>query len=177
MRNLNFKTVLFSLIFVAFGTLLNAQALKTSRVQVQLSGTSTIHDWQMNAYHGDFSGIAKGDVIEDVKFVMKAEDLQSNRKGMDANAYKALNTAQHPNITFIANQLKNGIVKGKLTINNVTRDIELPIVIKRTHGFYTVQAEKDLLMTDFNVTPPTFYNSIKTANEIKIVINLILKNA
>ncbi|MBN3661670.1 MAG: YceI family protein, partial [Ornithobacterium rhinotracheale] len=92
-------------------------------------------------------------------------------------AYKALNTAQHPNITFTADQLKNGVVKGNLTINNVTRSIELPVVIKKTKGFYTVQAEKDLLMTDFNITPPTFYNAVKTANEVKIVINLILKEA
>ncbi|MRI62761.1 YceI family protein [Ornithobacterium rhinotracheale] len=177
MKNSNLKAVLFSLMFIAFGALLNAQALKTSRIQIQLNGTSTIHDWQMNAYHGDFSGVAKGDIIENVKFVMKAEDLQSNRKGMDANAYKALNTNQYPNITFTANQLRSGIVKGQLTINNVTKNIELPVVIKRTRGFYTVQAEKDLLMTDFNVTPPTFYNSIKTANEVKIAINLILKEA
>uniref|UniRef100_UPI0039A421E1 YceI family protein n=1 Tax=Ornithobacterium rhinotracheale TaxID=28251 RepID=UPI0039A421E1 len=176
MKNLNLKAVFF-ILFSTFGVLLNAQALKTSRVQIQLSGTSTIHDWQMNAYHGDFSGTANGNAIENAKFVMKAEDLQSNRKGMDANAYKALNTAQHPNITFAADQLKSGVVKGNLTINNVTRSIELPVVIKKTKGFYTIQAEKDLLMTDFNITPPTFYNAVKTANEVKIVINLILKEA
>ena len=176
MKSLNLKAVLFSLVFITFSSLGLGQKMELSRVHMQLSGTSTIHDWVMNAYHGDFSGTLNGKVIENAKFVMKAEDLQSSRKGMDANAYKALNTDKYPNIIFEAKKIENGMVDGKLTINNVTRNITLPIAMKKTQGFCLLQGQKDVLMTDYGVTPPTFYNAIKTADEVQISFTLILKN-
>ncbi|MBV7439999.1 YceI family protein [Weeksellaceae bacterium TAE3-ERU29] len=173
----NFKTVLFSLVFIFVNSLMFGQALETSRVQVQLSGTSTIHDWVMNSYHGDFSGTLEGKEIRDAKFVMKAEDLHSSRRGMDANAYRALNTEKYPNITFETSKLRNGVVDGKLTINNVTKNIQIPLAIQKTKGFYLVKGQTELNMSDYNITPPTFYNTIKTGDQVSISFYLILKEA
>ena len=172
----NFKTTLLSLVFIFVNSIMFAQSLETSRVQVQLSGTSTIHDWVMNSYHGTFSGTLNGNnEIKDAKFVMKVKDLHSSRKGMDANAYRALNADQYPDITFEANRLTNGKVNGKLTINNVTKNIEIPVAIQKTKGFYLIKGNKDLSMSSYDVTPPTFYSTIKTGDQVSISFYLILK--
>ena len=171
----NFKTTLFSLVFIFVNSLMFAQSLEASRVQVQLSGTSTIHDWAMHSYHGTFNGTLNGKEIKDAKFVMKAEDLHSSRRGMDANAYRALNTDKYPNIIFEANKLESGMVNGKLTINNVTKNIEIPVAMQKTKGFYLIKGEKGLNMSDYNVTPPTFYKTIKTGDQVFVSFYLILK--
>lgn len=176
MKNLNVKGFIFSVIIMMLSSVCFAQALKESRVHVQLNGTSTIHDWTMNSYHGDFTGTVDGSAIKNVKFVMESKSLQSNRKGMDANAYKALNANVHPNIIFEADEIKNGTVSGKLTINNVTKNISIDMTLKRTKGFYQIKGEKQVLMTDFNVTPPTFYNTVKTGNEVTIIFDVIVRN-
>ena len=116
-----------------------------------------------------------GKEIKDAKFVMKAEDLHSSRRGMDANAYRALNTDKYPNIIFEANKLESGMVNGKLTINNVTKNIEIPVAMQKTKGFYLIKGEKGLNMSDYNVTPPTFYKTIKTGDQVFVSFYLILK--
>lgn len=75
-----------------------------------------------------------------------------------------LNTAEFPFITFTGTasaeqpsppQFK-GMLRGRLTIRNITREVEVPLEITVEGGAYTARGEVILRMTDFSIPIPRF---------------------
>src|SRR5438045_3810032 len=103
---------------------------------------STFHYWDMISEKAnvDISFNFDGTNITGLSsllFTVKGETLKSEHKGMDKNAYKALNTDKYPDIVFssnYANVRPNGAnsyvvsAKGKLTIASVTKEVWLAAV-------------------------------------------------
>ncbi|WP_207495561.1 YceI family protein [Aridibaculum aurantiacum] len=161
----------------------------TQALDVKLSGTSTLHDWHMDAKQGtsDAAFVVEGDKLTSIaklNFTLPVRNLKSESSGLDKNAYKAMNVEANPNIQFVLTASSitpaggnNYNIKavGKLTISGTTKDTEL-----QATGTYnpadksiTVNGSKKMKMTDFNVKPPTvMMGTIKTGNDITISYNL-----
>jgi len=161
-------------------------------MDVIVSGTSTLHDWEMKSSKGEFDAsiLFANDKItfSGLSFNFPAESLKSGHSMMDKNTYKALKTSKNPNITFVlisgnvtpdgANtyQLK-GI--GNLTIAGKTIQTDLVATLKYNSSdkSFTCAGVKKFKMTQYGVKPPSvMLGTIKTGDEISISYSLNIKS-
>ncbi len=189
----NFRETIISavllLLLIMVTSLTNAQVKYATKDDLNLlvSGTSTLHDWDMKAAKGECDAVftfnAKGDItaLTTLYLTVPAEALKSEHSGMDKNAYKALKTDKAPTISYkltsatvIGNTIK---CIGKLSIAGATREAELMATYKlNSDKSITVSGKKNISMKDFNMEPPTFMmGTIKTGNDIVLKFDLTLR--
>lgn len=157
-----------------------------------VSGTSTLHDWDMKSAKGDCAVVFTTNAasvltgISSLQFSTPAESLKSEHSAMDKNAYKALKTDKAAVISFTASsgtvsgseaagyQIKS---TGKLTIAGTTRDEEVVALCKvNPDKSITVTGSTKISMKDFGMAPPSFMmGTIKTGNDVVLKFNLTLK--
>lgn len=185
--------LIIALLFI--GTITHAQVKYQSvgGVKLVIEGTSNVHDWDMKSDKGycsslfDISQTGSLNGVSYINFTVPAESLKSERKGLDKNTYKALNTAKYANISFTAASVtvKNAgsanyflTAKGRLTISNVTKDVVLTATgVMNADKSITYSGTYKLKMTDFNVEPPTLMmGAIKTGDMVTVKFNLLLKS-
>lgn len=159
-------------------------------VDIKLSGTSNIHDWEMVAKTGTSSATFvvnnNGQVtsLTALSFVLPAVNLKSGHGQMDKNTYKALNTSKNPNLSFT---LTSGTVTatggnnyqinavGKLSIAGTIKHTDLQATGKYNPAdkSFTVTGVKKMKMTDYNVAPPkALMGTIKTGDAISIAYTI-----
>ena len=156
-----------------------------------VSGTSTLHDWDMKSSQGSFDASfnfnAAGAVtgISALSFTTPAAALKSGKDAMDKNAYKALKTDKNPNISFTAasatvsaTNATDFTVKavGKLNIAGAPVDAEIVATGKiNADKSITITGVKKISMKDFGMTPPSFMmGTIKTGNDVTLKFDLKL---
>lgn len=153
--------------------------------KVTIQGTSTLHDWDMTSSKGQTKAtftIADDQVtgISALTFTVQAESLKSSKNGLDKNAYKALSTDKHKQITFTMTSGKvtsEGGNKFKVTAtgNLNIAGTSKPTTITATGQYnpsskaITVSGSTKFKMTQYNVKPPTvMMGTIKTGDDITI---------
>lgn len=156
-----------------------------------VSGTSTLHDWDMKSSQGSFDASftfnATGAVtgITGLSFTTPASALKSGKDAMDKNAYKALKVDKNPNISFTASSATVTAVNatdftvkavGKLTIAGAPLDAEIVATGKvNADKTITVTGAKKISMKEFGMTPPSFMmGTIKTGNDVTLKFDLKL---
>jgi hypothetical protein len=190
--NDNFKKlslIAFSLI-ICIGAF--AQLKYSSKsLALTVSGTSTLHDWDMKSavgtFEGNFTLNAAGAItaVNGLSFSTKAESLKSGHDAMDKNAYKALKSDKNAVITFTSNaatitnlDATDYSVKstGKLTIAGTTLDAEIIATCKvNADKSITVMGSKKISMKEFSMAPPTFMmGTIKTGNDVTLKFDMKL---
>ncbi len=155
-------------------------------VTLTITGTSTLHDWEMKSDKGRVEVIlgvgtnARLTGLAGLKFTIPAESLKSDKTSMDKNAYKALKTGTEKSIVFVLtsatiNQVNENsyTVKaiGNLTIAGTTKETNLTADVKYNTGdkSYSITGAKKINMTEYNVKPPSFMlGSVKTGKDITI---------
>lgn len=178
----------FLMMIVSATTMAQVKYSAKNDLNLVVSGTSTLHDWDMKASKGDCEAVftvnASGHLtaLTSLSFVTPAEGLKSEHTGMDKNAYKALKTSQNPNITYTltsATISPDGTIKcmGKLTIAGTTNNADLIASYKlNADKSITVSGNKKISMKDFKMEPPTFMmGTIKTGNDVVLKFSLTLK--
>lgn len=184
----NFR--LYSLLVIAFAFLaINAQAqdyykLQSDNSKLIVEGTSTVHDWQVEATEFDAEtrlSINEHAVshIADVKFTTPSESLESGKRIMDNKIQEALQTKKHPEIKFELNNTKvvNGdkaTIAGLLTIAGKTKEVDVSVDFdpKKPERF-GVKGEVPLKMSEFNIEPPTaMMGTIKTGDDVVVKFDL-----
>ena len=104
---------------------------------------------------------------------LAAETLKSGTKGLDSNAYKALNTDKNKEIRFVLRELTGQgtslSAKGDLTIAGVTKPVSFPVKMSSAGNKITFEGSLDTRLTTFSVTPPTaLLGTVKTEDEITL---------
>ena len=159
-------------------------------MNISLTGTSTLHDWEMKAASGTSEAAfivgADGKItsLSKLSFTLHAENLKSGHTAMDKNTYKALKTGDNPNITFVLTSAavtskgsNNYLLDcaGTMSIAGTTKATNLVATAhyNPSDKSFTVTGVKKMKMTDYNVKPPTvMLGTIKTGNDISIAYNL-----
>jgi polyisoprenoid-binding protein YceI len=162
-------------------------------MEMRLSGTSTLHDWEMDAKdvageaHFDFrtGSTTELSALGSLSFILQVVDLRSDSKGLDKNAYAALKAKEHKDIRYHLTSStlapsKNGQLlktKGKLTIAGVTRNIDMDVhCVVNANGTITCSGMADLKMTDYQVEPPKFmFGAMSTGDAIVLRFSVIYK--
>lgn len=176
------------IVLVLTTTSLYAQDTYTieSKPVLTISGTSTLHDWDMtsNTATGKLTATDKAGKLEKITALtveMPAESLKSGKKGLDKNAYKALKTTEHKTVKFElkqANKTSNGTwnLKGNFTIAGVTKEVTIVVKEISTGGKYTLSGDYNFKLTEYKVVPPTvMMGTVKTGDAVKISFAISFK--
>lgn len=158
--------------------------------KISVSGTSTIHDWEMmvDSYKSTATiSINNEEVsISESSLKFKTEDLKSSSSGLNNKAYEALNASKYPVISFkqngdVSTKLNgnkfNTIVSGELTIAGKTKPVSLQTEgLVMADGTVKINGSIDKKMSEFGVTPPkAMMGTIKSGDDINIQFEVIYK--
>jgi len=168
--------------------------LDTKDVNIKLLGTSSLHNWEMEATSVSgkaqfvFKSGGKNELVSlnSLLFAMEVLDLESDNKGLDKNAYAALKSDEFKDIHYtltsatVTPKKKNEYLLktiGKLTIAGVTKEIKMDVLsFVNKDGTITCTGSSKLNMTDYNVEPPSFlFGAMKTGEEITLEFKVVYK--
>lgn len=168
-----------------FNSFAQVKYLSKGNLSIIVSGTSTLHDWDMKSNSGSFEGLFTLNAtnaitaVSGVSFSTTAVSLKSGKGSMDKNAYKALKSDKAATITFSATNCtvtaidaNNFLVKssGKLTLAGKTLDADMNATCKvNADKSINVMASKKISMKDYAMEPPSFMmGTIKTGNDVTL---------
>lgn len=157
-----------------FSQYANAQKITQKATTVLVSGTSPMHDWEMNGSDATFSGTINGNVISNATFSMAAKNLKSKKgRMMDNKAYGALKAEKFPNVTFSASSINIGksSVSGTLTIAGVSKNISLPVNVIKKGDSYIIDGKQSLKLSDYGMDRPGFMG-VRTGDEITVKVTI-----
>lgn len=186
-------TIAFNL---GFSSVLTAQTQykisDSKEIEMKLSGTSTLHDWEMNTktvtgeaqFRFKDGTINQLTALDNLKFSLAVLNLKSDNKELDKNAYKALKTDQYKNISYkltsarVTSLTKNEYrlkTQGNLTVAGVTKEIIMDVHCRvKNNETIVCNGIYQLNMTDFNVKPPSFMlGAMKTGEMITLEFYMI----
>jgi polyisoprenoid-binding protein YceI len=162
---------------------------ETAEAKLTIAGTSTLHDWTMStaAIKCQADVLLNGDGaparINRLTVTLPAESLKSEKESMDRNAYKALKTDKHKNITFqlIAATVQNNqvVASGNLSISGVTNRIDLQATCTpQPDRSLRCTGQKGIKMSDYKVEPPSFmFGTVRTGDAITLSFDVKLAPA
>ncbi len=152
--------------------------------EIKVSGTSTIHDWDMVSNQG-LKGTCQATLengalvsVQALNLEIPVKSLKSGKSGMDKNAYATLQESTHPFMKFILTEIESiqGSVikaKGKLTVAGHTEPISLVVNYKTDGSKLSFSGKYDITFSQFKIDPPTaVFNTIKTGDELSLSFNI-----
>lgn len=156
-----------------------------SNTKLSVDGTSSVHDWTMEAEQFDGKADLKIENnalqgINSLNFNVPVKSLKSGKSGMDDNAYEALKAKNHPTIKYQFRSMDNVKVegntttmdtKGLLTIAGVSKIVNMKVTADASNGI-NFKGDITFKMSVFEIDPPTaVFGTIKTGDEITIKFN------
>lgn len=164
------------------------EAYTIQKASVVVSGTSTLHDWEMKAdgFTCTSSFLIENNKVLQVKSLslsIPVQTLKSGKGAMDKNAYSALKVDAHKQITYTITSAKvvgaKILTMGNLTIAGVTKPIEIESTCTvAADNTIVCKTSKKFKMTDFKVEPPSFmFGSVTTGDDITLAFDLTFKKS
>jgi polyisoprenoid-binding protein YceI len=162
--------------------------LDQSSSYIVVKGTSSLHDWQMQAtdYKADLMVVVEEGkaTVAKVDFLCIAESLKSDNTMMDKKAYEALKTGNHRLISFKTNdkptfpvigQLASGTVPGELHVAGVKKPVLVTTkALFDKDGNIKVTGKTAIKMSDYGIKPPVaLLGALKTGDDVSIEYNLV----
>jgi len=162
-----------------------------------LEGTSTMHEYtaKTTLIRGsavvDSIAYAEGKggqstFLRNVEITIPVNTLSSGDEKLDENMYDALKGDDHESITY---RMSNASVVyavgdsatlttvGTLSVGGKEKEVEMTVtLLKHEDGVLRIKGYTDLLMTDFDIDPPTFMFVLTTDNKVKISFDLLLQS-
>ncbi|MGE5519490.1 MAG: YceI family protein [Candidatus Dadabacteria bacterium] len=195
MKKRNTNQTLRLLMAAAFALVLSVPVLaqnvkKTASYNITLKGTTTLHNFTMNAQRAGIDvnfhmnpGVSYLAGIPSLTFTLPVKSLKSKESMMDAKAYKILNADKYPELKFqllsvnVANVQQNKSqvnVTGLLTISGVTRQLNMvTTTITNPDGTIMINGSKVIRMSEYGIKPPTFLlGAMKVGDELTIDYNV-----
>ena len=156
--------------------------------EITVEGTSSVHDWEMQAtdMNASMQLILDENNVKDitkVTFSMHSEKLKSHNSIMDKKSWDALKSDKHSTIKFNLNSVSNfsvngrsirGTASGSLFIAGKSNPVSIPFTgsIKSGNTIMVTGQEK-INMKDFNISPPTaMMGTLKTGEEVTVKFNM-----
>jgi hypothetical protein len=171
---------------------------------LELDGDSSLHRYSAKA-HGieagvgldsarlptaaqasDLEGLVRGHFIKTFHLFVPVDNLSSSEKGLDANMRKALKGDRYKQIRFQMDSYDvlgppgtaalTVTLHGRLSLAGVERKIDVTAAGVRVRDGLAISGSKDLLMTDYQIKPPTMMlGAIKAKNLITVKFNATLE--
>jgi len=196
MKILNTQRLIALLFILCFSAITTLQAqtytLQRSASQMQVFGTSNLHDWELTVE--DMQGIIEikqeANLLKSITKLhlsILAESLKSGKNGMDKNTFKALNTNDYKNIIYNLKSVGNIEVKsgeeytletrGDLMLAGVTQPISIVFNAKVLQDKMTLTGEQEINMTDYKIEPPkALFGTITTGATVLVKFSTTFTN-
>jgi YceI-like protein len=172
---------------------------------LELDGDSSLHKYSAKAYGveagvvmdaarvarspqpQDLEALIRGHFVKTFQLTVPVDKLSSGEKGLDENMRKALKGGQYKQIRFQMDSYEvlappgGGAaftleMHGRLSLAGVERKIDVSASGVKLRGNIQLSGSKDLLMTDFQIKPPTMMlGAIKTKDLITVKFNATLQ--
>lgn len=186
---MRFNKSLFSLLvlfFVLLSTdLLNAQngyQLSSSQ-EFKVSGTSTLHDWDMisEGARGQATIVVENGEIQEISNLrvdLPVKSLKSGNNRMDRTAYSAVDADKHDYVRFELTGIRNITSRqifatGNLTIAGTTRPVTLQTDYTVNGSSVQFSGAHSIKFTQFDVDPPTaLLGTVRTGDDLKIAFDV-----
>ena len=134
----------------------------------------------------DLEALIRGHFIRTFQLVVPVAELSSGERGLDDNMRKALKGDRFKEIRFQMDSYDVGppsrgatiavTLHGRLSLAGVERKIDVGAMGARVKDGFQVTGSKDLLMTDYQIKPPTMMlGAIKTKDLITVKFNATLQ--
>src|SRR5690554_3820628 len=156
-----------------------------AKPDLKVSGTSTLHDWEMpsSTATGSMTATEAGGKLTEIKslsITMPAESIKSGKRAMDNKAYEALKTSKNKNVVFtLKSATKSGdtwTLNGTFNIAGVTKNVNIKAQETYSGGSFGLKGTYSFKLSDYNITPPTaVMGTIKTGNDVKMTFNVKFK--
>lgn len=186
MKYISTIILLASITFILISSIQESKEQKytlSSDQQLKVSGTSSIHDWEMisTKAEGNTWITISGNKITGIKNLnvnLQAASLKSGKKGMDDNAYKSLNTSKYPKINFELTEVlritnSNVKIRGKLTISGISQFFTFDLAYNVSNNAIRFTGSFPLTFKQYNINPPTaMLGTIKTGNDLRITFDV-----
>ena len=189
------KKMYLLMLLAGMAFMVNAQTryyLDNSNSSLVVEGTSTVHDWEMEAnglksaivLHFKDNSLAS---IENADFTSPAKKVLSDNRIMNNKTHDALKVDEYPEITFnlksvnhldVSGNSISGEVTGILKIAGIARTIRINFSGRMNPGnSVTFSGTVPLKMSEFNIEPPTaMLGALKTGDKVKINFKFIYKS-
>jgi polyisoprenoid-binding protein YceI len=149
-----------------------------------VKGTSSVHDWEMNA--SDLKSeilvsFSKENILkfDEVSFSCPAKMILSNNSIMDNKTHNALKASEHPVISFKMESISinrtegkdfSGEIYGNVKIAGVSKPIKLKFSGNISDkSIIKVKGIVSMKMSDFEIIPPTaMLGALKTGNDVEV---------
>lgn len=156
--------------------------------ELTVSGTSTLHDWEMDA--GELNGDGKFTIeenklkgIENLSITIPVKTLKSGKSKMDNNAYAALKADDYPTIRFALKQVNSITPQGDEYLVNASGNLTIagntkPITLKTygdiaSNGLISFRGSTSFKMSEYGVEPPSvMWGTVTTGDEVTIKYNV-----
>lgn len=157
-------------------------------VELKLTGTSSLHDWEMVSKEAIGEGILilqNGNLekVESLSVQMPAESIKSGKGAMDRNAYSAIDTKKHKQVQFVLRSFtKSGTntwkANGDFTIAGVRKSAAFDVKSSQAGSNFKFEGKHAFNLTDYSIDPPTaLLGTVKTGDEVTIHFNITLQPA
>lgn|SRR5690606_25898375 len=182
-KNINImKRTLIFIATIAIALTAGAQDFKSNQAEssMKVTGTSTLHDWEINVESFTAQATLKGEALENARFTAQVKSMKSGTSAMDDNTYKALKNDKHPQITFQSTSVTGTagqlVIKGNLTIAGSTKPITMNATLdKANEKSMTVKGKYTFKMSQFGIDPPkAMLGTIRTGDEVTIDYKMVL---
>jgi len=176
------KSTIILIAMFAIGLTAGAQEYRSNQVEssMKVSGTSTLHDWEIDVEVFTAKTTLIGDVLGNAQFTAEVKSMKSGTSTMDDNTYKALKEDKYPQISFQSTSISGTeaklVVKGNLTIAGVTKPISMTTTLEKwAEKSLTVKGKYTFKMSQFGIDPPrAMLGTIRTGDEITIDFKIVL---
>lgn len=154
--------------------------LNTEKSTMQITGTSSLHDWEMDVEKFDVTGVITDAQVQNLLVSITAKSMKSGKSIMDGKAYDAVKADKFPTIKFSAKALQiSGATisgKGSLEIGGESRMVDLNAkIVKNGSAEMQLKGSVPLKMTDFNMEPPTaMFGTLTTGDEVVINYDILI---
>lgn len=168
---------------------------------LELDGDSTLHRYSAKTHDlkavvqvdaasaaaTNLESVVRAGHMRSVELTVPVKAITSGDGALDRNMWKALKSDQFQAIRFFAEWFEvrppsvagaslDLAMRGKLSIAGVERAIVMSVNAFRTPSGIRIVGSKDILMTDYDVKPPTLMlGAIKTANLIVVKFDVELR--
>ncbi len=158
-----------------------------SPIVVEITGTSTLHDWKVTC--ADVQDVPKGfsfdlkdqNQIIEFGFKVPVDSMDGGRgSSMNTKIFDAFQSSQNPFVQYKQNQpatIKETSEQNVFTITSIgtlsMAGVDKPVTIECTgtieNETLIIQANKDLKISDFSMVPPTaMFGQIKTNDNVVV---------
>jgi len=174
--------VAFFIFSTAVLTAQNAYQLSSNQ-EFKVSGTSTLHDWDMvsEGARGQATLVVENGEIKEILSMqvdLPVKSLKSGNNRMDRTAYNAVDADKHTHVRFELTGVRNitsqhVLATGNLTIAGTTRPVTLRTNYTVNGSSVQFSGAHNITFSQFEVSPPTaLLGTVRTGDDLKIAFDV-----